>query len=494
MPIEITPGKSNPVGHHSTVASTLSKLTTYSAAKRSRSMNIGESGFDELVAGEHLTSGSNVASATWDQSGSMHNNTGAPTVTLKTPGADLAALFVGELLNSLQVLNPSRNRTFERYTTNWANGNCTQFSTAGNWLWTYAASAGMYWQLAATYAPMTYGQTYKMTLYNLGQIWSGTWEFQDYDGNELTLASYGGADSPMGTVGQPFRVTTLPQSPNDEYWFTPSSETTTGGFKVVAYGGLANGQYWDNFELVNAAAEAIAVGSVFKVTSSIDTNDAALAAAKSAAGESVTAVAGGDLFAVTNITGGSEAVVYIGNDVGGYAFTAVSTTSTLTQTATNRTTAGANAKGKASKEYAFTYTIAVQEAIAPAGALTVTVETFGESTELTLTAGTHTTYFNATADAATADFDIQSVSSAAMTAGVLAISDMSLVRCCDSAANPNAGEWIGLRALEDDATVSATAVAGDDLASLTLVEGHPTLRGRWSRVRCTDGKVAAYRL
>lgn len=51
-------------------------------------------------------------------------------------------------------------------------------------------------------------------------------------------------------------------------------------------------------------------------------------------------------------------------------------------------------------------------------------------------------------------------------------------------------------ALAADAIVSATAIVGDDLSSLTLLElaGDPNIRGRGSRILVTNGKIAAYRM
>lgn len=498
-------------------------------------------------------------------------------------------------------------------TANWTSYNLANFSLSGDHLKAYGNSDGEYFHLAAGYAPMVAGEDYEMTLYATANLWYGTgWTFKDYGGRALALTS----DTPTGDYPGNFDVKSRPV--NAVYKFTAPAGTS-GGFRVCSIG-EAEVQFFDNFLLVNTVAKAVVVGMVFKVTSTGDTTDNALAIAKSSA------PAANDLFAVTSITttgseimadskdrdftGGSTnwangdlggsfddttdlsllatvaaqyctcvvagmpmtagtayriqcdvsglvgtwtiqdftgaqelgeitadgdeqtfdfqmdtgltggvrfvagtttaagnfdnfslkagegEVTYVGNNVGSYAWSAASTTSALTQTAANRTTAGINVKGKASKEYQLTYTIAIKEAIAPVGALAVTMETFGTSTTMPITAGNHAIYFQSASDAATAAFVIQSESSSAMTAGILAISNLTLMRCCDSTVNPDATEWVMIRPLEADATFSAVASTGDDLTSMTLavLESDSTIRGRWSRIIPTSGRIAAYRL
>lgn len=58
-----------------------------------------------------------------------------------------------------------------------------------------------------------------------------------------------------------------------------------------------------------------------------------------------------------SLKAGKGEVVYVGNAVGSYAFSAASLESTLIQTAANRASAGLNVKGRNLKEYALTYTI-----------------------------------------------------------------------------------------------------------------------------------------
>jgi len=352
---------------------------------------------------------------------------------------------------------------------NWANHNLTNFSDAGSWLRTDADSIGLFCKLATQYAPMVAGTEYKMTVKTNGQTWNGPgWSFQDYAGNELFQVT-----SDPGTSGQ---VETF-----------DGPVGTEGGFRIASLGNC-DVFYWDNFELVNTAADAVAIGLVFKVTGTGDTADNALAAAKTSA------VAANDLFAVTGIA--SEEVTYIGNAVGSYAFATGngSATSTLTQTAANRASAGLNVKGKASKEYKLTYTVAVKKAIAPAGALAVTLTTgfANESTTLPITAGGQTVYFRSAAGAATGDFVVQAVGSS-VTAGVLAFSTFTLFRCCDNAKNADAVSWRKVRAFQGTATFSATALIGDDLSSDTLAE-HETIEGAWSRINGTADVILAYRV
>ena len=322
--------------------------------KRLRALIPGSSGVDEVEAGEHLTNGSTVASSEWSVTNDLKTSDGAVSLTVTDEAdANLAAFFAGELLDALQILTPLANRVMTDNQNNWASHDLTTFSDAGSWLRTDANTAGLYFKLATQYAPMTAGAEYKMTVKTNSQTWQGAlgWEVQDYGGRTLFTVSVD-----PGTSGQ---VST----------FTAPSGTS-GGFRFVALSNNTDVFYWDNFELVNTAADAIAVGLVFKVTGTGDTTDNALAAAKGSA------VANKDLFVVTDIS--TETVLYIGNDLGSYAFATGngSATSTLVQTASDRTSAGSNAKGKALKEYKLTYTVAIKKAIAPAGALALTLETF----------------------------------------------------------------------------------------------------------------------
>ncbi len=444
----------------------------------------GMSGFDEVESGEHLTNGATVASAEWSVANDLKTADGATSLTVTDEtDADLAAFFAGELLGALQVLTPEANRIMTAVSANWANGNLAGWSLSGDHIRAYGDAADEYFSLAAQYAPMTAGQVFEMTLYAEVDTWFGSgWDFQDAGGRDLILT----ADTPTGPGGSAFWCEDRPV--NAVFKFTAPTGTS-GGFKVKAHGGASEVKYFDNFVLVNTDAKAIAVGLVFKVGGTGDTTDNALAAAKGSA------PANNDLFAVTDIS--TETVVYIGNAVGSYAFATGngSATSTLTQTAANRTTAGINAKGKALKEYQLTYTVAVKQAIAPAGALAVTIETFGTSTPMPITAGNHAIYFQSASDAATADFVIQAVGSS-VTAGVISISALTLMRCCDSVINPDTNEWTMIRPLEADATLSAVATVGDDLTSMTLavLEADPSLRGRWTRIVPSSGRIAAYRL
>ncbi len=446
----------------------------------------GMSGFDEVESGEHLTNGATVASAEWSVANDFKTADGAVSLTVTDEtDADLAAFFAGELLGALQVLTPEANRIMTAGTANWANGNLAGWSLSGNHIRAYGDAADEYFSLAAQYAPMTAGQVFEMTLYAEADTWFGAgWDFQDAGGRDFVLT----ADSPT----TPSTGTTFwcEDRPNNAVFKFTAPTGTSGGFKVKAHGGASEVKYFDNFVLVNTDAKAIAVGLVFKVGGTGDTTDNALATAKGSA------PAANDLFAVTDIS--TETVVYIGNAVGSYAFATGngSATSTLTQTAANRTAAGINAKGKALKEYQLTYTIAIAKAIDPAGALAVTVETFaGKSITMPITAGAHAVYFQSASDAAAADFVIQAVGSAVI-AGVISISALTLMRCCDSVINPDANEWTMIRPLEADATIAATSTVGDDLTSMTLavLEADPSLRGRWSRIIPSAGRIAAYRL
>lgn len=213
-------------------------------------------------------------------------------------------------------------------------------------------------------------------------------------------------------------------------------------------------------------------------------------------------VAGADDAAVTldnfSLKAGLGTVAYVGNAVGSYALGETATkTSTLTQTASDRASAGLNAKGRNSKEYKLTYTIAVKQAIAPAGALALTVTTdfASASTTMPITAGAQAVYFKSASDASAADFVIQSVSTDA-TAGVLAISAITLFRCCDNVSSVVDGEgssWHKLKAVEGNATVSAVAINGDDASSQEVLEGN-ILEGAFSRILGTSGIIHAYRV
>ncbi|KKL70699.1 hypothetical protein LCGC14_2102260, partial [marine sediment metagenome] len=120
------------------------------------------------------------------------------------------------------------------------------------------------------------------------------------------------------------------------------------------------------------------------------------------------------------------------------------------------------------------------------------IETFGTSTTMPITAGEHTIYFLSASDADAADFVIQAISTAA-TAGVLAISGVSLRRCCDNAENPDGVAWWRIRAFKGAATFSGTAMYGDDLSSDELAE-HQTIEGAWSRIEGTAGIILSYRV
>ena len=298
-------------------------------------------GFDEVDFTEHLTNGATVASAEWSVTNDLKNADGATSLTVTdVADSNLAAFFVGELLDALQVLKPLRNRDMSAGV-NWVSHDLTTFSAAGQWLRTDANTAGMYWKIDPAYAPMIAGHTYKMTVKTNGQTWQGTgWEFKDAGGRRLESST---------VPGTYFQVLSDPGTGGQIFTFTAPTGTS-GGFNVVALSDKCDVFYWDNFELVDTAADAVAIGLVFKVTGTGDTTDNALENAKGSA------PAANDLFAVTNIT--TEEVVYIGNAIGSYAWSAASTTSTLIQTAANRASAGINAKGKNLKEYKLTYTIA----------------------------------------------------------------------------------------------------------------------------------------
>lgn len=436
---------------------------------------IGGLGFDEVDFTEHLTDGATIPSAKWGVTNDMVNADGSALITITD---DLETLQVsmtsGEILGGLQVLQPLANRVMTDNQNNWASHDLTTFSDAGSWLRTDADTEGMYWKLDPAYAPMVAGQTYKMKVCTNGQTWNGTgWEFKDYGGRRLESST---------VPGTYFQVLSDPGESGQEFTFIAPAGTS-GGFRVVALSDLCDVFYWDNFELVNTAADAVVVGLVFRVASTGDTSDDKLATAKGSA------PAANDLFAVTGI-GASAAVIYIGNAVGGYAWSA-NQTSTLTQTAANRASAGLNVKGRNLKEYALTYTIAVRQAIAPVGALAITVETFaGTSTALTITAGTHTTYFLSASDADAADFVIQSVATAA-TAGVLAISALGLRRCCDNDANAYDVAWWKIRAFKGAATFTAVPLFGDTPTSDEWDE-HDELEGIFSRITGTAGVIHAY--
>ncbi len=442
---------------------------------------VGGYGYDEVDFAEHLQEGDELGDTYWTPTNDLHCSDCDVELTIKDlADSNLTNFFTGELLDSLHIIQPVANRTITGSNT-WANGNMTNWHQTSGRLWTNAASADLYFTLAPTYAPMTAGTVYNLTFVLRGS--SGTWEVQDYGGRALPLTS-------SSTDGTGLDYMRPDSSKTWSYQFTAPAGTA-GGFRIKSYGGAGN-QFWDDFALTVEGSEAVAVGMVFKVGGAGDTTDNALAAAKDSAGISATAVAANDLFAVTNIT--TAAVVYIGNAVGSYAF-ASNRTSTLVQTSANRASAGLNVKGRNSKEYAIAYTIAVREPIAPAGAVVLTLETFADtSTTMPITAGAQVAYFKSASDADAADFKIQSVSTAA-TAGVLAISGVSLLRCCDHEKGDNGQLWWKIEAVGGDATeVAAVSVTGDDVTSQTVSEGDDTaVKGLFSRVTGATGIVRAHR-
>ncbi len=453
---------------------TLSSMKVWNQNKRQRASIPGMSGIDEVESGEHLTNGATVAAAKWSVTNDLKNADGDANVTI-TDNTETLAAFLGaggELETPPQLISAVDSVMTEGQE-HWTNVGYTSYADTGGHIWTLADAITDYMSLAAQYAPMVEGTEYKMTLdADASGTFVGSFVFQDADGNFL------------------FNVIAKGNAQEHTFTYAPTTGAKVGGFRVKAGTSNANCQWWDNFLLSPTASTVPAVGLVYRVLADGDTTGNDHYTAKGDV-----APAANDLFAITVFGGGNDAIVYIGNAVGGYAWSA-NQTSALTQTAANRTTAGINAKGKALKEYQLTYTIAIAEAIAPAGTLALTVETFaGESTTMPITAGSHAVYFQASADAPTDDFVIQAVATGA-TAGVLSISALTLMRCCDSGANPDAGEWVMIRPLEADATLSAVATVGDDLTSMTLavLESDSSIRGRWTRIVPSSGRIAAYRL
>ncbi|TET41442.1 MAG: hypothetical protein E3J60_04625 [Dehalococcoidia bacterium] len=453
-------------------------LTRWSYDKMMRAQYLAE-GFDEVDPTEQLNEGTELGDTYWTPTNDLHTSDCDTELTV-TDGhdADLAAFFsnttpFGQLFESggseTNLITDVHNQDFSG-TNEWVNdGGLKSFSTAAGYLNILHDSIGQYCSLPVANAPMTAGVTYRVTFWCNNSLTNRGWyQLMDY-ARAQNFGNFQGSDG-------------------DQLIDFTVQAGVTGG--LCLYGTVYNNQLpqVDNFSLTLLGV-APTVGQVFKVNGTGDTTDNALAIAKGSA------VVANDLFTVSNATGGSEAVIYVGNSVGSYAWSA-NQTSTLTQTAANRPTSGINAKGKDSKEYKLDYTVAIKQAIAPAGALDITIETFaGTSTSLTLTAGNNSTYFQAASDASTADFVLQAISTAA-TAGMLAISNIALSRCCDAASNPDTDEWVMIRPIGGDATVSATAIVGDNLTSVTLTElaGDPNIRGRWSRIVPTSGKIAAYRL
>ncbi len=438
-------------------------------------------GADQCVAMSLLSQGDFATHTDWDKSGDMKHAGGDMSVTVSDGAqADLQALFEGPLLAGLQVLTPEVNRIMTDNQNQWASHDMTQFSDAGSWLWTYADAADKYWKLDGQYAPMTPGSVYKMVLYNLGQIWSGSWEVRDYGGRQFIIAP----GSPMGTPGQSFIITTLPQSPDDEYWFI-APEDTSGGFRFIAYGGPANGQYWDNFELVESGKESIIAGTVFRVLGTGDTTDDALEAAKGST------PAANDLFAITAI-GAASSVIYIGNKVAVYSFSA-DQTSNLSQSAANRSTVGTELKA-----YLLTYDVV--RYIAPDNTV-FTVEGFGNGEVLDTITGTGKELLFAAPSGATAEsFQIRSTSSGARK-GIVTFDNLVIRSVIAEGSTPGKtdadipwpGYWGGAKAIGGDAVLSAVGKFDPGLTSFILKESD-TVYGRFSQIRPTSGIVVGYRI
>ncbi len=228
---------------------------------------------------------------------------------------------------------------------------------------------------------------------------------------------------------------------------------------------------------------AIAVGDIFKVQGTGDTTDNALATAKGSG------VVDEDLFVVTDI--GTAAVVYVGNNVAVYAFS-TDQTSKLKQTAANRVNAGVDLRA-----YVYTYTIAVY---ATPDATAFTLEGYGSSITLPVTAGPQEVIFVAPVGASAADFEIRSTSEGA-TQGIITFDATDLhgiikegiTPAKNTADKPFSGIWGAIQAIEDAATVSATGKFDTGLTSLSIGEGD-TIHGRFSEIRCTSGIIAAYRI
>ncbi len=449
-------------------------LTRWGYDKMMRAQYLAE-GFDEVDPTEQLREGTELGDTYWTPTNDLHCSDCDTELTVTDHhDADLAAFFsgtspFGELFESGgstdELITDIHNRDFSG-SNEWANDDMKTFSTAAGYLSIYSSAIGQRCYLPVANAPMTAGRTYRITFWTNNILTNRGWYYLKDYAESQTFGSFQGSDA------------------NHEIDFTASAGVT-GGLSIVGY--VANNQIpqADNFSLILLGA-TVTVGQVFKVLGTGDTANHDLYTAKG----DVAPVAN-DLFVVTSLS--TATIEYIGNAVGSYAWSA-SQTSTLVQTADDRPTSGINAKGRDLKEYKLTYTI--DEIVEPDGDFAMTLETFpGESTTMPHSDGDQTVYFLAASDASTADFKIQTVTSTT-TEGVLAISDFALSRCCDATLNPDCDEWVMIRPIGGDATVSATAIVGDDLTSVTLTElaGDPNIRGRWSRIVPTSGKIAAYRL
>ena len=227
---------------------------------------------------------------------------------------------------------------------------------------------------------------------------------------------------------------------------------------------------------------AIAVGDIFKVASSNDTTDNALATAKGSA------VADEDIFVVTDIS--TEAVIFVGNNVAVYAYS-TDQTSKLVQTAANRVSVGVDLRA-----YVYSYTISVKEAV---DGVSFTLEGFGSSVALDFSDGAGEVIFAAPVGASAADFEIRATSEGG-SQGILTIDATSLlgiikegVTPAKASINPFSGIWGVIQAVEGAATVSATGKFDTGLTSLSIAEGD-TIFGRFSEIRCTSGIIVAYRI
>lgn len=450
-------------------------LTRWGYDKMMRAQYLAE-GFDEVDGTEQLTEGTELGDTYWTPTNDLHCSDCDTELTVTDHhDADLAAFFsgtspFGELFESggsdTELITDIHNRDFSG-SNEWVNdGGLKTFSTAAGHLSIYHDAADQYCSLPVANAPMTAGSTYRVTFWCNNILTNRGWYYlKDYTRVQI-FGPFQGSDG------------------NQSIDFTVDTGITGG---LCLFGRVHNNQIpqADNFSLT-LLGSPVTVGQVFKVLGSGDTANHDLYTAKG----DVAPVAN-DLFVVTSLS--SAEIEYIGNAVGSYAWSA-SQTSTLVQTADDRPTSGINAKGRDLKEYKLTYTI--DEIVEPDGDFAMTLETFpGESTTMPHSDGDQTVYFLAASDASTADFKIQTVTSTT-TEGVLAINDVALSRCCDATLNPDCDEWVMIRPIGGDATVSATAIVGDDLTSVTLTElaGDPNIRGRWSRIVPTSGKIAAYRL
>ena len=222
-------------------------------------------GFDEVDFTEHLTEGDMATATYWSRSNDLYNSGGGTSITVTNEqDLNLKAFFLGELLDSLQVLTPEANRIMTDNVNNWVNNNLTTFSDAGSWLRTDANSIGLYCKLATAYAPMTEGVEYTMVVKTNGQTWTGPgWSFQDYAGNEL------------------FQVTSDPGTSGQEETFN-GPVGTAGGFRIASLGDC-DVFYWDNFTLgstsnwqncivTNSIGNERQVGSFIKGAHSITTS------------------------------------------------------------------------------------------------------------------------------------------------------------------------------------------------------------------------------